>query len=166
MGPESGDCCDIMKDMRRYLQNRGYNNLEEFCIGLTDEPDKYISEPEGICFIFMHPSHSKIDSALELNKIVIEALEKWLQSNPTKSKNTYIIFEDVSEELTGYLENKRKNMPKKFNYMGEGYVDKGEFDVMRREVLSACNEFKFNDGFSGQQIPDGGQMNQCGSPTC
>ena len=93
-------------------------------------------------FVFLHPDHSKLNDPRELNQPVIDGLEHWVIGNPSRTDNTYLIFEGIEGEIVQDYSEETENISELFAEVTDESVEKGELEAMRENILSQCADFE------------------------
>lgn len=139
VGPDCSGCTPIINGTVDYLKRQRFDDVESVFLGDPSRPKNKIMNTKGAVFIFLHPTHSKVSSAKDLNQPLIQGVLYWGMSYPERAENTYIIFEGLDNDVVRPLVVDR--LQERFSEMVERYIDKGQIQEMRESIFTQCVNF-------------------------
>lgn len=133
IGPESGNCSDILRSICEYTREHSYDNTQALPLQSTASV-KNIEAAIGTIFIFFNTDQSNLSSATSLNNYVVSGLSYWLDKYE-REDNTVLIFEgDVSNRISLPIDVE----------LTEQTVEQDDIQEMKKTVLTSCIEFESN----------------------
>lgn len=142
VGPKAGDCSDILKGTRSYLEQHRITNVDIVMLSQSCNSSQRLNDTDGAVFLFLHPTHTPSKTAFELNIPVMKGYKSWVLRKPTASKNTFLMFEGIDKDIVINANSLPANKKSRFNGTTEKYVNKGEIGEMRDHILGQCKNFE------------------------
>lgn len=142
VGPGSGGCLDVIHEVRDYLQRNGYQNTEAVTVRYPrDIAD--IKKAIGTIFVFLDPDCVSNSTYPSLNRHVIIGYEYWMKSYTESAKNTSLIFQGQSDDLSNELENSVQTPVKLQSHIREQVITRGGLSALKDAVLTCCIGFEW-----------------------